>query len=178
MLVKMTAVLVKIAVMMMASGSVPTPPEARGRGPPFFFFFLDLLPRWEKGFPSGPWSPWCGRGESPSEIGSVSLYLSVSAFPDSTLSPFLLYRKICNSDWGESFTQIFPIKLAFLRQKKSVHRLTGGPRGSGAPPPASWPPRAPSRVDSSSQKSKMFQNNSPSIFIPFGLRLILGFYKT
>ena len=35
-------------------GSVPTPPEARGREPPFFFFFLfflDLLPRWEKGSP-------------------------------------------------------------------------------------------------------------------------------
>ena len=46
----------------------------------FFFFFLDLLPRWEKGFPSGPWPPWNGRGESPSEIGSVSLSLSVSGF--------------------------------------------------------------------------------------------------
>ena len=34
MLVKMTAVLVKIAVMMMAPGSAPAPPEARGRGPP------------------------------------------------------------------------------------------------------------------------------------------------
>ena len=32
------------------------------------FFFLDLLPRWEKGFPSAPWPPWHGRGESPSEI--------------------------------------------------------------------------------------------------------------
>ena len=53
MLVKMTAVLVKIAVMMMAPGSAPAPPEARGREAPFFFF-LDLLPRWEKGFPSGP----------------------------------------------------------------------------------------------------------------------------
>ena len=60
---------------------VPAPPEERGREPPFFFFFfLDLLPRWEKGFPSGPWLPWHGRGESPSEIGSVSLSLSVSAF--------------------------------------------------------------------------------------------------
>ena len=57
MLVKMTAVLVNIAVMMMALGSAPAPPEARGRGPPFFFFFLDLLPRWDKGFPSGPWLP-------------------------------------------------------------------------------------------------------------------------
>ena len=58
---------------------VPAPPGERGREPPFFFF-LDLLHRWEKGFPSGPWLPWHGRGESPSEIGSVSLSLSVSAF--------------------------------------------------------------------------------------------------
>ena len=75
MLVKMAEVLVKIAMMMMAPGSAPAPPEARGREPPFFFFFLDLLPRWEKGFPSGPWLPWRGRGESPSEIGSISLFL-------------------------------------------------------------------------------------------------------
>ena len=75
MLVKMAEVLVKIAVMVMAPGGVPAPPEARGREPPFFFFFLDLLPRWEKGFPFGPWPPWHGRGESPSEIGSISLFL-------------------------------------------------------------------------------------------------------
>ena len=37
--------LVKIAVMMMAPGGTPVPPEARGREPPSFFFFLDLLPR-------------------------------------------------------------------------------------------------------------------------------------
>jgi hypothetical protein len=43
-LVKMAEVLVKIAVMMMAPGSAPVPPEARGREPPFFFVFLDLLP--------------------------------------------------------------------------------------------------------------------------------------
>ena len=54
MLMKMAEVLVKIAVMMMAPGGVPAPPEARGREPLYFFFFLDLLPRREKGFPSGP----------------------------------------------------------------------------------------------------------------------------
>ena len=83
MLVKMMEVLVKIAVMMMAPGDVPAPPEARGREPPpfFFFFFLDLLPRWEKGFPSGPWLPWRGRGESPSEIGSISLFLRSVILP-------------------------------------------------------------------------------------------------
>ena len=75
MLVKMMEVLVKIAVMMMAPGSAPAPPKARGRGPPFFFFFLDLLPRWKKGFPTGPRLPWRGRGESPSEIGSISLFV-------------------------------------------------------------------------------------------------------
>ena len=126
--------LVKIAVMMMAPGGVPVPPEARGREPPFFLFFLDLLPRWEKGFPSGPWPPWRGRGESPSEIGSVSLSLSVSAFSDSTPSPFLKYPEIRNSDWGESFSQIFLVELALLRQKKSVNRLMGGPGESRAPP--------------------------------------------
>ena len=46
-------------------GSVPAPPEARGREAPFLFFFLDLLPKWEKGFPSGPWLPWLGRGREP-----------------------------------------------------------------------------------------------------------------
>ena len=85
-------------------GGVPAPPGERGREPPFFFFFLDLPLRWEKGFPSGPWPPWHGRGESPSEIGSVSLSLSVSAFSDSTLSPFLIFPEIRNSDWAEILT--------------------------------------------------------------------------
>ena len=97
--------LVKIAVMMMAHGGTPAPPEARGREPPSFFFFLDLLPRWAKGFSSGPCPPWHGRGKSPSEIGSVSLSLSVSAFPDSSLSPFLIFPEIRNSDWAEILTR-------------------------------------------------------------------------
>ena len=50
---------------------------SKGERAPFFFFFLDLLPRWEKGFPSGPWLPWRRRGESPSEIGSISMSLSL-----------------------------------------------------------------------------------------------------
>ena len=83
----------------------PVPPEARGREPPFFFFFLDLLPRWEKGFPSSSWSPWRGRGESPSEIGPVSLSLFVSAFPDSGPSPFLIFPEIRNSDWADFLTR-------------------------------------------------------------------------
>ena len=124
--------LVKMAVMMMAPDSAPAPPEARGREAPFFFFFLDLLPRWEEGFPSGPWLPWLERGESPSEIGSISLSLSVTAFYSGFVSPFRIYMEIRNSDWPETFAVIFFRILAFLRQKKSVNRLTGWTRGSGA----------------------------------------------
>ena len=76
MLVKMAEVLVKIAVMMMAPGGVPAPSEARGREPPFFFFFLDLLPRWEKCFPSGPWLPWLGRGS----VTPIGVNLSLRFF--------------------------------------------------------------------------------------------------
>ena len=106
--------LVNIAVMMMAPSGTPTPPEARRREPPSFFFFLDLLPRWEKVFPSVPWPPWHGRGESPSEIGSVSQSLSVSTFSDSALSPFLIFPEIRNSDWIETFATIFFPKISFL----------------------------------------------------------------
>ena len=64
---------------------IPAPPVERGREPPFFFF-LDLLPRREKGFPSGPWPPWRWRGESLSEIGSVSLCFCVPRFYPFTVS--------------------------------------------------------------------------------------------
>ena len=40
MLMKMAEVLVKIAVMMMAPGGIPAPPEARGREPPLLLLLL------------------------------------------------------------------------------------------------------------------------------------------
>ena len=134
-----------------------------------------------EGFPLWSLAPMAWEGREPLRDW---IYLSVSAFPDSTPSPFPLYLEIRNSDWGESFAQIFLIKLAFLHQKKSVNRLTGGPQesracpGGRARPPVSWPPRTSFRVDSSSGKSQIFQNNSPSVFIPFGFRMILGFCET
>ena len=82
MLVKMAEVLVKIAVMMMvATVALRRHRKRGGEGPPSSSSSLDLLPRWEKGFPSGPWPPWRGRGESPSEIGSVSLSLRSVLLP-------------------------------------------------------------------------------------------------
>ena len=66
---------------------------SKGERAPFFFLFLDLLPRWEKGFPSGPWFPWLRRGESPSEIGYVSLSLSIFAFLILPFHRFLYSRR-------------------------------------------------------------------------------------
>ena len=103
-LVNMAEVLVKIAVMMMAPGSAPAPPEARGREPPSSYssltFSLD------------------GRRVSPLVLGShgvagqeplrdwtclsVSLSFGVS---DSSLSPFLIFTEIRNSDWAEILTR-------------------------------------------------------------------------
>jgi len=115
MLVKMAEVVVKIAVMMMAPGNASAPPEARGReGPFFFFFFLDLLPRWEKGFPSGPWLPWCGRGESPSEIGSISLFLRSQILP---LHRFFYIRRSI-TPVGLNLSPDFSHKISFLAAKE------------------------------------------------------------
>ena len=103
--------------------------RTRGREPPFFFFFLDLLPRWEKGFPSGPWPPWHGRGESPSEIGYVSLSLSVSVLSDSTLSPFLIFPEIRNSDWVEIWTRFLSGYWLSCGERRALTALRGGHEG-------------------------------------------------
>ena len=156
MLVKMAEVLVKIAVMMMvATAAFRRHRKRGGEGPPSSSCSLT--------------SSLDGRRVSPLVLGLHGvggqeplrdwIYISISAFPDSTPSPFPLYLEIRNSDWGESFAQIFLIKLAFLRQNKSVNCLTGGPRdlrarpGVGARPPISWLPRTPFRIDFTSQKS-------------------------
>ena len=81
-----------------------------------------------EGFPLWSLAPMAWEGREPLRD---RIYLSVSAFSalaDSTPSPFPLYLEIRNSDWGESFAQIFLIKLAFWHQNKRVNRLTGGPR--------------------------------------------------
>ena len=132
MLVKMAEVLVKIAVMMMALGGVPASPEARGREPPSFFFFLDLLPRWEKGFPSGPWPPWHGR---PSEIGYVSLSLSVSALLILAFHRFLNSRRSV-TPIGLNFGHDLYTDIRFLAAKEGNQLPYGvATRAQGAPDP-------------------------------------------
>ena len=133
-------------------------PEARGRGPPSFLFFLNLLPRWEKGFPSGPWSPWRGRGESSSEIGSVSLSLSVSAFQILPFHRFLNSRRSV-TPIGLNFGHDFYPNISFLGAKEGnqpPYEVSTRVRGA---PPVSWAPRASSGVDFTSQNSHIFQKN-------------------
>ena len=136
--------LVKIAVMMMAPGDTPAPPKARGREPPSFFFFLDLLPRWEKGFPSGPWSPWHGRGEITSEIGTVSLSLSIYAL---SILPFhrFFYNRRSVTPIGLKLEHNFYQDISFLAAKEGQQTPYGvSTRFRGAPSPWGAPlPRGP-----------------------------------
>ena len=66
-------------------GGVPAPPEERGREPPFLFFFLDLLPRWEKGFPLVLGSHGLGGARAPPRL-DLSLCFCVLRF-----YPFTIY---------------------------------------------------------------------------------------
>ena len=88
----------------------------------------------------------------------LDLFLSISAFLDSGLSPFLIFSKIRNSDWIETLNTNFLWILAFCSERRSTTALWGVHEGQGCPhpwgaPPASWATRASSCVDSSSQKS-------------------------
>ena len=133
MLAKMAEVLLKIAVMMVAPGGVPAPPEARGGEPPFFFFFLCLLPRWGEGFPSGAWLPWCGRGESPSKIGSISLFLSGSAFSLALFHRFVYtWRSV--TPIGLKPSPCFFLNISFLVAKEERQPPYGGLTRVGARP--------------------------------------------
>ena len=134
-----------------------------------------------EGFPLWSLAPMAWEGREPLRDW---IYLSVSAFSSAALSPFRIYMEIRNSDWTETFAVIFLPKISFLAAEEGHQppygwptRVRGAPRGAGAPP-ASWPPRAPSHVDFSSQKSYILQKKSLSIFIRFGLRLIWIFCET
>ena len=105
--------LVKIAVMMIATAEFRRHRKRRGEGAPSCSSSLT--------------SSLDGRRVSPLVLGSHGLegrdplrdwiYLSVSAFCSAALSPFLLYPEIRNSDWIETFAQMFFQKLAFLQPK-------------------------------------------------------------
>ena len=94
-------------------GGTPVPPGERGRDPPPLLLLPWPPPRREESSPSGPWPPWRWRGGSPSEIGSPSLFSSVSRSPRSGRKTFLIFREIRNSDCAEILTRFFP-DISFL----------------------------------------------------------------
>ena len=61
----------------------------RGGESPLLLLLPWPPPKWEESSPSGPWLPWRQRGGSPSEIGSPSLFSSVSRTPDLAENHFL-----------------------------------------------------------------------------------------
>ena len=105
---------------------------SKGERPPFFLFFLDLLPRWEKGFSSGPWLPWRQRGGSPSEIGSLSL-----CFLLFLRSQVLAFHRFLNfqrsvTPIGLKFGHDFYPYISFLAEKKRPPTaVRGGHEGPG-----------------------------------------------
>ena len=94
--------LVKIAVMMMATAAFRRYRKRRGEG--------------DRSSSSSLTSSLDGRRVSPLVLGlhgmggarappRLDLSLSVSAFSDSSLSPFLIFPEIRNSDWAEFCTR-------------------------------------------------------------------------
>ena len=105
MLVKMTVVLVKIAVMMMAPGGVPAPQEARGREPPPSSSSLTSSLDGRRVFPLVHGLHGKGGARAPPRL---DLSLSVSAFQILAFHRFLYSRR-----------SITPIGLKFLTRSLS-----------------------------------------------------------
>lgn len=125
----------KILMLLREATSETYGPGREGERAPFSIFFLDLLPRWEKGFPSGSWSPWHGRGESSPKIGYVSLSLSVSAFQILAFHRFLYSRRSI-TPIGLKFEHDFYPDISFLAAKEGQQPPYGvSTRVRGAPLP-------------------------------------------
>ena len=132
--------LVKIAVMMMAPGSAPAPPKARGRETPSsssssLTFSLD-------GRRVSLWSlvSMAWEGESPSESGPVSLSISVFAFPDLAFHRFLYSRRSVTLI-GLKFEHNFHPDIRFLAAKEGQQLPYGvSMRVRGAPAPCLMAP--------------------------------------
>ena len=81
MLVKMTAVLVKITVMMMAPGSVPAPPEARGESPPSYSCSLNFSLDGRRVSPLVLGSHGLGGAKAPPRLDLSLCFCVLRSFP-------------------------------------------------------------------------------------------------
>ena len=99
-------------------GGTLVPPEVRGREPPLLLLLPCRPPISEESSPSVPWSPWWRMGGSPSEIGSPSLFSSVSRSADLAENYFLnIIRK---SDCAKILTRFFGYKLPCARSRATT----------------------------------------------------------
>ena len=87
-----------------------------------------------EGFPLWSMASMVAEGRSTSEIGSVSLSLSVSAFPDSALSPFIKFPEARNSDWAEFWTRFLSGYWLSSGKRREPTALQGGHEGPGYAP--------------------------------------------
>jgi len=96
---------------------------------------------------------------------------------DSCILPFLIFPEIRNSDWAEIWTWFLSGYWLSCGERRAWAALRSGHEGPGR----AWPPGArPCLVPPSGIVSRWFffpkfiniPKKSPSVFIPFGLRLI------
>ena len=117
MLVKMTAVMVKIAVIVMAPGSALTPPEARGREPPPSSSSLTFSLDGRRVSPRVHGLHGTGGAKAPSR---VDLSLCLSLFLRSQILPwhrFFYIRRSVTPIGLKPSPRYFFQKLAFVRPK-------------------------------------------------------------
>ena len=166
--------MVKIAVMMMATAAFWRHRKGRGEGAPLSS--PSLTPSLD------------GRRVSPLFLGLHGVAgarappildpsLCLSLFPRSLILPF---HRFLNS-WrsvtpiGLNFGHDLYPDISFLVAKEGNQRPYGVATRDRGAPPASWPPRASYRVDSSSQKSYIFQKISVSfypVWTPFDMDIL------
>lgn len=89
MVLTVARLLMQIAVPIIAPVALRRHRKRGGESPPTTSSSLASPLDGEESSPSGPWCPWQQRGGSPSEIGSPSLFSSVSRSPDLAENRFL-----------------------------------------------------------------------------------------
>ena len=133
MLVKMAEVLVKIAVMMMASAAFRRHRERGGEGPPSSYYSSSSLTFSLDGRRVSPLVHGLHGGggvRAPLRL-DLSLYFCV---PDSGLSPFLIFPEIRNSDWDEILTRFLSAYWLSCGERRAPTALWGGHEGPGRAP--------------------------------------------
>ena len=123
--------LVQIIVTMMAPAVFRCHPERGGESPPPSSSSLTSPLHGRRVFPLVHGLHGTGGARAPPRL---DLSLSVSAFSDSSLSPFLIFPEIRNSDWAEILTRfLFGYQLSCGRRRAST-ALRVADKGQGRAP--------------------------------------------